>query len=231
MIRRRLQIWSTAAAFLMCATAPAAAMPGSSGTFSDQQLAALTDAINKKNAEKSAMPAGWTDQDTPYPYIALDQPVREVLTEFGRNLGLPVIVSEAIDGVVSIGSPNLTPQAFMRELSRKAGLQWYFDGVSLHVVRAEESRSRLVDLGSTSLAVVRKAVTDLGLADQRFPIRQAGRTGLAIIAGPSPYVETVENVVRALGGRDVVTALASGAEQSGFNSPGALPRVYRGATR
>ena len=200
----------------------------------DKRVAALSHRSSpaaQKIATPAALPSGWTDPSTPYPYIALDQPVRDILAEFGRNLGLPVIVADDVDGVISINAANLPPQAFFKEVARKAGLQWYYDGVSLHVVRTEDARSRLVDLGGTSLSVVRKAVAELGLADDRFPIRQAGRTGLAIIAGPTPYVETVENVVRALGGRDVKTALAAGAELPGATSSGVVPRVFRGVTR
>ncbi|MEL6477479.1 MAG: hypothetical protein AAFR17_09135 [Pseudomonadota bacterium] len=200
--------------------------------FGEERLAVLGGlALPAGEAPAATLPSGWGDTSRPYPYIALDQPVRDVLMEFGRNLALPVIIAEDVDGTVSMDQRDMPPQLYMRELARRAGLQWYYDGVSLHIVRNEDARSRLIDLGGTTLSVVQKTVTDLGLADPRFPIREAGRTGLAIIAGPRPYVETVENVVRALGGRDVQSALAQGAEQPGGQPSGIVPRVYRGISR
>ncbi len=107
----------------------------------------------------------------PYPYVAVGQDVREVLTEFGKNLGLGIRVSDAVKGKVALPPSTMPPREFLDRLASDMGFLWYFDGLTLHVVGLDEAENHLLELRRVSLADLRKALDQLGLADPRYPLR------------------------------------------------------------
>ncbi|MCO0638306.1 hypothetical protein M8745_20435, partial [Lutimaribacter sp. EGI FJ00014] len=63
-----------------------------------------------------------------YTYIPIDQRVSEALQEFGRNVGLPVRVSDRVEGRLSHGMPIGTAREFLTWICDRYGLVWYYDG-------------------------------------------------------------------------------------------------------
>lgn len=132
----------------------------------------------------------------PYDYVVLDQDIRTTLTEFGRNMGLSVALSDAVRGR-SHGRVDATSAGeFLETLARTNGLVWYFDGAVLHVSAAREFATRILPVNGGDGAAVLRDMRDLGLTDDRFTLRVAEGGRAISVSGPPAYVATVEQAVR-----------------------------------
>jgi type II secretory pathway component GspD/PulD (secretin) len=137
----------------------------------------------------------------PYKYIVVDQDLKAVLTEFGRNLDIAVEVSDQVKGRMRGRLPAGTAEQFLSALCESYGLVWYFDGAALHVSAKSESKTELVDVGQLPAADL-KALPDklekLGIADRRFPLRTTDNVGVISVSGPPTYVSLVRQTLAAM---------------------------------
>jgi type III secretion protein C len=134
----------------------------------------------------------------PYKYLVIDQDVRGVLVEFGRNVGFPVDVSDQIKGRLR-GRLGVAPaREFLDKLCESYGLVWYFDGAVLHVSTKAEIRTELINIGRLPPAEVNEKLNALGIADPRFPIRSTENVGVVSVSGPPPFVSLVRQTLTSL---------------------------------
>jgi type III secretion protein C len=141
---------------------------------------------------------------SPYNYVVLDQDVRVALTEFGRNLGLPVVLSDAVTGRVRGRIEAKTAGEFMDRLTDTNGLTWYFDGSVLHVSADKEFVTRVIDAGRLRGDVVASEMRELGLADERFSLRAARNGNVITVSGPPAYINVVGQLVERMQPEPVV---------------------------
>ncbi|GEM_PF-510836 len=145
---------------------------------------------------------GWFD--TSYDYVVLDQDLRDTLTEFGRNLGVPVVLSDAVKGRVRGRVEAKYAGEFLERLAGTNGLTWYFDGSVLHISADTEFATRVIDAGKLSGEVVSARMGELGLADERFSVRSSGDGRVITASGPPAYVMTVDQLVQRMQPEPVV---------------------------
>lgn len=138
-----------------------------------------------------AVPA-WSD--APYDYVVLDQDIRATFTDFGRNLGIAVSLSDTVKGRVRGRVDATTAGEFLDRLSDSNGLNWYFDGAVLHVSAASEYATRTVPIGGLRSEDVIAGLDRLEIADDRFDIR--GGTGVVSVSGPPAFVAAVRDYVQ-----------------------------------
>jgi type II secretory pathway component GspD/PulD (secretin) len=167
-------------------TAPAAPAPTVVVTPAPADLAA--------GQGRRALP--WPDK--PYPYVVLDQDVRDVLGAFGSNLDIPVKVSDKVSGRVRGRLPELTPQKLLDQLAASFGLQWYYDGQVLYVTTVEEAVSEMLPLGAIRFEELQASLASLQLDDPRFPPRPLASANVALVSGPPRYVALVKETMQAL---------------------------------
>ena len=136
--------------------------------------------------------------DKPYPYVVLDQDVRDVLAAFGSNLDVPVKVSDKVSGRVRGRLPELTPQKLLDHLAASFGLQWYYDGQVLYVTTVEEAVSEMLPLGPIRFEELQASLASLKLDDPRFPPRPLASANVALVSGPPRYVALVKETMQAL---------------------------------
>src|ERR1700676_4999326 len=69
----------------------------------------------------------------PYKYLVIDQDIKGVLVEFGYNVGLPVDVSDQVEGRLrgQFAAATATAREFLDSLCDSHNLVWYFDGAVL----------------------------------------------------------------------------------------------------
>jgi len=177
----------------------------------------------------------------PYNYVVLDQDVRTTLTEFGRNLGLAIVLSDAVNGRVHGRTEAKSAGDFLEQLAGANGLAWYFDGSVLHISSDKEFATRIVDAGRLTGEAVAKRMLELGLADDRFSLRTTSNANVIIVSGPPAYINVVTQLVEHMqpapviagddprvrvfrGGvlTEVVSARPSGADQSGSDREDAV---------
>jgi type II secretory pathway component GspD/PulD (secretin) len=159
-----------------------------------------------------------------YKYLVIDQDIKEVLTEFGRNIDVPVEVSDQVKGRLRGQLPVATAREFLNQLCESYGLVWYFDGAALHINAKSEIKTELINIGRLPVKNVTDELDKLGIADPRFPVRTTADGAVISVSGPTPFIALV---------RQTLTAMARAAspvvreEKSGDEI---RVRVFRGNT-
>jgi type II secretory pathway component GspD/PulD (secretin) len=177
---------------------------GKSGLFAACAMGMLVAASPAKSLEPK-WPAG------PYRYIVVDQDVRDILTEFGRNLNVTVKVSDQVGGRRIRGRlPISNAKEFLSRLCESYGLVWYFDGAVLHINSESEVRTELVDLGTANPGGMSEKLQALGITDIRYQLRSTPDSRVLSVSGPPPYlarireaVATMQKASRPRGAREV----------------------------
>jgi type II secretory pathway component GspD/PulD (secretin) len=134
----------------------------------------------------------------PYKYVVIDQDLKDALIEFGRNINVPVKVSDEVKGKLRGDLGSGTAEEFFKRLTASHGLVWYFDGSVLHINAATELRTEVVDLGRILPTDVVSKLTKLGIADPRYAIRTTPGSGIISISGPPPYIVLVRQTLLAM---------------------------------
>jgi type II secretory pathway component GspD/PulD (secretin) len=139
--------------------------------------------------------------DGVYPYSVLDQDVTGVLREFGQNLGLRVKLSPKVSGTVKGKLPRLSAREFLDHICQMYGLEWYFDGGTLHISSVSEDTTRFLPLhGGLSVPVLIESLKGLSFYDARYPIRAGVDNASVIVTGPPVYAALVEQTFLMQGG-------------------------------
>ncbi|CUA89390.1 type III secretion protein [Chelatococcus daeguensis] len=149
-----------------------------------------------------AAPGAWATEPAwptlSYDYIALDEDVRDVLTEFGNHMRIPVKLSDRVRGRVRGGIMPAAPRTYLDDLCGRFGLSWYYDGTTLHISSSDEQRTEIVEYGSASPEELLKALRELGVADARYPVRLAQGRSVLSISGPPVYRALVRQTLASL---------------------------------
>ncbi len=134
----------------------------------------------------------------PYKYVVIEQDLKDALIEFGRNINVPVKVSDEVKGKLRGDLGAGSAEDFFKRLTSGHGLVWYFDGSVLHVNSASELRTEVIDLGRILPTDVVSKLTKLGIADPRYPIRTTPGSGVISVSGPPPYIVLVRQTLVAM---------------------------------
>jgi type II secretory pathway component GspD/PulD (secretin) len=137
----------------------------------------------------------------PYRYLVIDQDIKGVLVEFGRNVDLPIDVSDQVKGRLRGQISTATARQFLDGLCESYGLVWYFDGATLHINDKTEVRTELVSTGRLSPGEAAEKLSALGISDARFPVRTTEDTGVVSVSGPPPFLSQARQTLTALGRR------------------------------
>ncbi|MGR2870931.1 type III secretion system outer membrane ring subunit SctC [Vibrio vulnificus] len=141
----------------------------------------------------------WSDQ--PFRYYADNDSLKELLNNFGANYRVSVSVSDKVNDRVSGRFTPEDPAEFLDYLAQVYNLMWYFDGAVLHVYKATETRSRLLQLELLTVRELRSTLISTGIWDSRYGWRAAENKGLVYLAGPPRYVDLVVQTAEALESR------------------------------
>ena len=139
-----------------------------------------------------AADAPWADRS--YRYVVIDQDVRDVLQEFGRNLSLPVEVSSAVNGEVRGDIHADSAQAFLEQVCRSNGLAWFFDGYVLHVAAREELGRRSFDLDGVDVSRLSADIEAARIGSPLSADFRDGRHRLEAMGPPAWLAEVAQRV-------------------------------------
>lgn len=157
---------------------------------------------------------------SPYRYLVVDQDLRTVLEEFGRNTGVRVALAEGVKGRVRGNLPQVPPGEFLDAVARSYGLDWYYDGAVLHVSTTGEAGTRFLDLHGLPFAQLAAGLGRAGVSDPRFVLREGPSPGLATVSGPPRYLQAISEAATAMAGQRSAPAAAA---------PAPAVRVFRGS--
>lgn len=139
----------------------------------------------------------WPSGD--YRYIVIDQDLRKILVQFGRNLNINVKLSERVTSRRIQGKmPNVSAKEFLELICSRFGLVWYYNQSTLHVYSEEELDTAIISLGNVSAGRLTSNLEKLGIADSRYSVQATDDTKTVRISGPPHYLALVRQAVAAM---------------------------------
>ena len=130
-----------------------------------------------------------------YTLIAREMQLSEALTGFGTAQGLSVVISKAVNGTLSGDFKKMAPQKFLDTVTVLNNLTWYYDGAALYIYTSGEIETILLDLKYMKAGEVGQMLKELGVEDERFPLKTTSNDELVMVAGPPRYVMLIAELV------------------------------------
>ena len=130
-----------------------------------------------------------------YTLVARDMDLRTAFDTFAVSQGLSIVMSDAVGGRFSGDFRDTPTDEFLEKMATVHNLTWYYDGAALYLYGAGEIQTILLDLQYMKAGELRKLLADLGVEDERFPIRTASNDELIMVSGPPRYVAIVSETV------------------------------------
>jgi type III secretion system YscC/HrcC family outer membrane pore protein len=132
-------------------------------------------------------------------FVSRADSVNHLLNAIGARARQAVVISPKAQKKKISGNFDLArPFDVLGKVSAEIGLVWYSDGQSIFVYDADEQKTSLGRLRSTSVATLSDFLRKARLADARYPVRAGGNDGTFYVAGPPVYVDIVLNAARYL---------------------------------
>ena len=144
----------------------------------------------------AAAPVPWNNE--PFSYTVVDQDLRDLLGELGARMGVSVRVSDAVKARVRGRLPPAPPQEFLKHLAAIYGFEWFYHGGTLWVSASSENQTKLLRLGPVEFNQLANTMQDLGVSDERWPLRNSSDAGIVMVNGPPRYVAMTEQSLTAL---------------------------------
>lgn len=126
-----------------------------------------------------------------------DQNLRDVYQEISLAIGVPILLSDAVNGRVSVSFDEASAVDMLDSIAVNRGLDWRFDGKRIRVTARSEQVTRIVDLDGVRLDQLRDALNSLGVYSERFGMTAVDGE-FAMIVAPPDYIAVVEVVLGAL---------------------------------
>lgn len=143
-----------------------------------------------------------------YAHYSDNEPVADVLQQFGAAIDSAVVISDRVEGTISGNFTSTTALAFLQKISAISGLIWYHDGQVLHVYDSGEVETALIKSSRHSATILVETLVNLNLWDARFTLNTS-EVGLVRVSGPPRYIALVQ---------EVASMLAASEQDVGFDS-------------
>lgn len=130
-----------------------------------------------------------------YTLVANGMDLRAALDTFAVAQGLSAVMSGGVSGSFSGSFQEVSPAEFLDRIATVHNLVWYYDGAALYFYGAGEIRTMLLDLQYMKAGEVRDMLAELGVEDERFPIKTTSNDELIMVSGPPRYVALIAELV------------------------------------
>lgn len=141
----------------------------------------------------SASNMDWYEQ--PYPYLVVNQDVRDVLTQFGDHLGVRVVLSENVQGNIDKKLFEKTAGEFLTALSEAADLAWYVSENSIHFESDENVMRESISTSGYADTDIRKAIGSFQTPGRGVSLLYDGSAQRIVVTGPEPYLGLVRQAI------------------------------------
>lgn len=131
-------------------------------------------------------------------YSVVDQSLHDVLTGIGTQVGLRTEVSARVQGQVHGRLPPASARTMLDRLASLYGFDWYCDDRTLYVSSYDEAVSKVLPLGPVGAEQFEQTLGQLGVSDDRWPVRIARASDVAAVDGPPHYIALVDQTLAAL---------------------------------
>lgn len=130
-----------------------------------------------------------------YSLTARNMQVRALFETFSVSEGVPVVLSEAVQGEVSGTFDKVPAREFLDRVATINNLTWYYDGATIWIYGSGEILTTLIDLRYMKADEVLELMRELGVEDERFPLKTASNGELVMVSGPPRYVTLVVEMI------------------------------------
>jgi type II secretory pathway component GspD/PulD (secretin) len=134
-------------------------------------------------------------ENAPYTFMDKSRNLREVLEVFGENIGIPVRLSERVEGEIDPDFMPHTRNDFLNRLGARHNFMWFYDGGILHISSIYDLQTRFFSLVQWSSHEVANELKKMGVWDGRFIAMQQSGTRTLIVTGPEVYIQLVEGAI------------------------------------
>jgi type III secretion protein C len=131
-------------------------------------------------------------------YSVVDQGLPDVISGIAAQLGLRAVISPHVHGQVHGRLPAAAAVRMLDRLGALYGFDWYYDDRTLFVTSYDEAVSKIMPLGPVSANELVQTLQELGVSDNRWPVRIALASGVAAVDGPPHYAMLVDQTLAAL---------------------------------
>jgi type III secretion protein C len=131
-------------------------------------------------------------------YSVVDQNLRDALTGIAAQLGLRTEISAHVQGEVHGRLPPATARTMLDRLGAMYGFDWYCDDRTLFVSSYDEAVSKVLPLGPVSADELVQTLEELGVSDERWPLRVAHASDVVAVKGPPHYAALIDQTLAAL---------------------------------
>lgn len=131
----------------------------------------------------------------PYAYVLVEQDVRAAVKEFGHNLDLIVVLSDAVRGKSRGNVRGETAGDFLNLLCDSNGLNWYFDGNILYLGADNEITTRLFKSPGLDLERLQDYLASLDVYGKQMSVRRSPNGDELFVSGPPAYLAMIQQHV------------------------------------
>ena len=130
-----------------------------------------------------------------YTLVARDMDLRVALDTFATAEGLPLVMSQSVAGNFSGDFRDIPASEFLDKIATLHNLIWYYDGAAIYIYGAGEIQALLINLQYMKAEEVRAMLKELGVEDNRFPLKTTSNDELVMVSGPPRYVQLVAEMI------------------------------------
>lgn len=135
----------------------------------------------------------------PYPYVIIEQDLRDVLIEFGRNIGVATEISKKVSGVVrGRAQRGDTAQSFLQRIGTDHDLVWYLDRDTLFVSTQQDNTTKALSLAQVSMKPRLEVIKEWSEKGEGVQVVLDEQSDALVVTGPSGFQERVASAISAL---------------------------------
>ena len=146
------------------------------------------------NQAQAAPPEQWAK--TAYSYETDNNSLTQTLRDFARSFGLQVQFSGRFETTVSGKFRSKSATAFIERLALEYRFQWFVFNNTLYISKADDHSVERVKINQLTAGSLKKALTAVGLLDERFGWGELPGDSVVLISGPEKYVGFVRSLAK-----------------------------------
>lgn len=144
------------------------------------------------NITHSAIPKHWAT--TSYSYQTESNSLRNVLQDFAAAFGLRTEFSNEFNQIIKGKFRSKSAQDFLERLALEHRFNWFVFSGKLYVAEAKNYQVKRIEVGELSAGNLKKALTAIGLLDNRFGWGELPGENIVLVSGPKRYVELITSL-------------------------------------
>lgn len=131
-------------------------------------------------------------------YVAISQPVEQVIKELGQAVGLRVVAGSGVSGTVRKRHFKGDFPVLMDSLAQEFGLFWFADGGVVYAETLEGQKTRIVALKNTGAEQLYETMDLMGLGRVKSHVLVSPGEGNVRVTGPDSLQKAIDNILATL---------------------------------